>query len=446
MRSNKVIMGKHKRGGMCWLLAKLFFCIVLFLVLIIAYVSITKVEDIVVSCDISNIDYSKSIIKIRRLPISINVANASGDSTTTSRMTVLYEAEDPIMPHIRIFVPDFIDSLMSGSSIVDLIKKSRCSLDYDECDFTKEYLNEFDEEHIKNIQRLLHVKYRISTPRWRLNELQSVKLYTNSNTIDIAPDHLSIFAYPDSNFTCFDTALELCKITKDSLFQTINNVTVNKYIPTFCCSSFDECDQIVDCYIENNHSDKYWIRDVHIPIFSPKRNFFSRCDISKCNLKVDISHIWNVAVDTISFSFNTATNLVATTLQPDTITYDGFEFYSSNKVKSIDCPDERYCQFFVVFPEYENAQDARVFVVSASLPLVFTLLIKSLLQLTSQFANSPKDSVEIKEGVNKGKHRRKKRRTNKKRKVDSGKKPDNNSTTNGKTSLPSNASVKLENK
>ena len=138
MRSNKVIMGKHKRGGMCWLLAKLFFYIVLFLVLIIAYVSITKVEDIVLSCDISNIDYSKSIIKIRRLPISINVANASGDSTTTSRMTVLYEAEDPIMPHIRIFVPDFIDSLMSGSSIVDLIKKSRCSLDYDECDFTKE--------------------------------------------------------------------------------------------------------------------------------------------------------------------------------------------------------------------------------------------------------------------------------------------------------------------
>ena len=147
---------KIKRRSLWPILFKLLPSIAVFIFLIRAYVSITKVEDIVVSCDISNIDYSKSITKIGKFPIYINVANSSGDSTTTSRMSVLYEAEDPIMPHVRIFVPDFIDSLMSGSSIVDLIKESRCSLDFDECDFSEEYLNEFNEEHIKNIQRLSH--------------------------------------------------------------------------------------------------------------------------------------------------------------------------------------------------------------------------------------------------------------------------------------------------
>ena len=435
---------KIKRRSLWPILFKLLPSIAVFIFLIRAYVSITKVEDIVVSCDISNIDYSKSITKIGKFPISINVANSSGDSTTTSRMSVLYEAEDPIMPHVRIFVPDFIDSLMSGSSIVDLIKESRCSLDFDECDFSEEYLNEFNEEHIKNIQRLLHVKYRISTPRWKLNELQSVKLYTKSNPIDIDPDYSSIFAYPDSNFACFDTALELCKISKDSLFQTINNVTVNKYIPTFCCSSFDGCDQIVDCYVENNHSNSYWIRDVHIPIFSPKRNFFSRCDISKCNLKVDISHIWNVAVDTISFSFNTATNLVAATVPPDTITYDGFDFYSSNKIRAIENP-EGYCQFFVEFPQYKNAQEARIFVVSASLPLVFTLCIKFIWKLLSLFVKSPKENTEKNDGINKGVHGRKKR--NKKRKVsDSEKKIAKDSKNKNKKPLPMDSSVTMNKK
>ncbi|MCR5192587.1 MAG: hypothetical protein K6D59_04715 [Bacteroidales bacterium] len=425
---------KRKVG---WIVVRLSFFSVLFFFLCRAYFNITKVEDIVVSCDISNIDYSQSPVTIRKLPISFNVANTGGDSICTERMALLYKAEKPLMPHIRIYAEDLADSLLSGGDVVGLIKDSRCSLDFDECDFSKEYLSEFDMEHIKNIQRITHIKYRVSTPRWKLNELQSAKYLTKSNPIDYNLISSSIMLYPDSNFGFLDAALATAGISKDSMYQLISEISVNDTIPCFCCSGFDGNNQVVDCYIEENHSMSYLVRDAYLPVFSPKRHFFSRCDISKCNLKIGISHIWNVNLDTVSFSFNTATNLVSATFPPDSIRYDGFDYFSPNKVRALEKGD---CQFFIEFPEYKNSQEARVFVISASLPLVFTLCLRYLWHLLSLLFNHHGVNEEKEESsINRSRHRRKKRKKYRKQHLvkESGKKALESPTSVNNNLLPS---------
>ena len=400
-----------------WLVVRLLFLSALFFFLCKAYLNITKVEDIVVSCDISNIDYSQLPVTIRKLPVSINVANTDGDSICTDRIALLYEAEKTLMPHIRIYAKDLADSLLSGGNVVKLIQDSRCSLDFDDCDFSKEYLSEFNMEHIKNIQRLTHIKYMVSTPRWKLNELRSAKYLTKSNPIDYNLISSSILLFPDSNFDFLDAAFAVAGISKDSIYKLISEISVNDTIPCFCCSSFDGNNQVVDCYIEENHSMSYLVRDVYIPVFSPKRNFFSRCDISKCNLTVDLSHIWNVNIDTVSFSFNTAMNLVSATVPPDTIKYDGFNYYSPDKVKVLENIKTGDCQFFIEFPEFENDQEARVFVVSASLPLVFTICLRYLWHLlVSLFnrhsVNEEKDERDKKRSRNRRKKQKKYRKQN----------------------------------